>query len=161
MQAIMRVCPFCGLEKHIGDFVYIRGNSENYRNCRACDKKLWESTDNRSRNDPREELLDRSLRSALERGIEHRITAIDIPLPIFCSYLAERLIYRTLDDKKTRHDFLATVDRIDSRRGYLPNNIQVISFLANCMKYKATEDQLIIFARNILKLHASKNNLTK
>ncbi len=47
----------------------------------------------------------------------------------------------------------ATIDRIDSRYGYVDGNVQVISFLANQMKADASPEQLIEFAKWILKQH--------
>ena len=44
-----------------------------------------------------------------------------------------------------------SLDRIDASRGYEPDNIQIISDLANKMKQNATEDELNKFAQWIIK----------
>lgn len=48
----------------------------------------------------------------------------------------------------------ASLDRIDSRRGYTKDNVRVISVLANLMKSNATESEMVRFARGVLRLHA-------
>lgn len=52
---------------------------------------------------------------------------------------------------------LASIDRIDSNRGYTKDNIQVISYLANLMKSYATEEELIAFSRGVLSKHDTES----
>jgi hypothetical protein len=53
-----------------------------------------------------------------------------------------------------RHGFrnnAPSVDRVDSKNGYVSGNMQVISFRANAMKNDATQDELERFARWVLR----------
>ncbi len=163
MQIITRLCPSCGTEKSIDQFVYYRGRAEHYFDCRSCEtsrdrkRAAWKQTlDGREGNDPRAWLLERSLINAESAGIEHAIGIEDIPTPNLCKYLGVVLVYRTKADRETRRwgDALASLDRIDSSRGYVPGNVQVISYLANRMKQDATVEQLVAFAKGVLKHHS-------
>jgi len=66
-----------------------------------------------------------------------------------CLYLGWELSFDTGLKNKT----LASVDRIDSSKGYTLDNIQVISYLANLMKSSATPEELLLFASGILKIN--------
>jgi len=88
--------------------------------------------------------------SSARRGIEFKMTYRDIPsLPEFCPILPSiRLKYR--GSGTFNENSRATIDRIDSKKGYIPGNVWVISRLANTMKNEASIDQLEEFAKNIL-----------
>jgi hypothetical protein len=64
-----------------------------------------------------------------------------------CPYLGIPLRHGTL--KLTKHS--PTLDRIEPALGYVEGNIEVVSYLANAMKRDATPEQLIRFAREVLR----------
>jgi len=47
---------------------------------------------------------------------------------------------------------LASIDRIDSAKGYVKDNVQIVSYLANMMKSHATAQELVLFAAGVLRL---------
>jgi len=68
----------------------------------------------------------------------------DIVIPEYCPYLKIKL------DSFGVADFCPSIDRIDSTKGYVKGNIEIISFQANRMKNTATVPELLTFARSIL-----------
>lgn len=77
----------------------------------------------------------------------------DIEIPEYCPYLNIKL---STDKKDCYSDNYYSIDRIDSSKGYVKGNIQIISRLANTMKNNATIEQLLIFADNIKKMYGEK-----
>lgn len=80
---------------------------------------------------------------------EFSITPEDILIPTHCPYLGIEL--NTGDP-----DAWASLDRVDSSIGYIKGNIQVVSILANQMKNRATQEQLIAFAKGVLAVHTKE-----
>jgi hypothetical protein len=74
----------------------------------------------------------------------------DIAIPEYCPYLGIRLS-TSMEDKDQPHYF--SIDRLDSNKGYIKGNIQIISKLANTMKSNATLEELVVFSENVIKLH--------
>lgn len=101
------------------------------------------------KNNYKDRMFCQSRATARRKGLEFNITREDIVLPKFCKYLGVELT------KEVGNGVVWTnysVDRIDSSKGYIKGNIEVISRKANSMKNMATQDELITFAKNILKM---------
>jgi hypothetical protein len=98
--------------------------------------------------DPQHIILYRAKQNALDKKLDFNLTIEDILIPEKCPYL-DLPISTNLSDRCD--DNYYSIDRIDSSKGYVKGNVQVISLLANTIKNKATNEQLITFAKNILK----------
>lgn len=79
-------------------------------------------------------------------GLEFTIQVEDIKMTDVCPYMGTPFV---MGDKQ----LAASLDRIDSSKGYTKENIRVISYMANKMKNNATEAQLIAFAKGVLVVH--------
>jgi hypothetical protein len=88
--------------------------------------------------------------NAKEYGRDFDISIEDILIPEECPYLGLKL--DTYFDNNHSSNYYS-IDRIDSSKGYVKDNIQIISLLANTMKNSATSEQLVTFAKNVLKIH--------
>ena len=93
--------------------------------------------------------------NAKRSGLDFNLSVEDIVIPEFCMYLGCRI---TNTPNQGRVWSNASIDRIDSTKGYIKGNIQVISDLANKMKSNATKDQLITFAKGILNIYGRATN---
>ena len=87
---------------------------------------------------------------ARRQGIPFDITPEDISIPEVCPYFQ---VPMKRAEKGGNLSFSPSIDRIEPKKGYVKGNVQVISRLANCMKWTSTEEQLISFAEGVLRIH--------
>ena len=93
----------------------------------------------RHKTDPLNRLIMWTKKSAKKRGLEHTIKRSDIVERVLCPVFKVPFIVGD-------NNWAMSIDRIDSSKGYVPGNVQIISRLANRMKDCATEEQLEQFA---------------
>lgn len=117
--------------------------------CEKCKAKKY-------RKDPRKRILIGVKARAKQHGLVFNLEVHDLdPLPKTCPYLGCNLDYRHPEDRGTRRAWNApSIDRIDNTKGYTPDNIQIISDLANRMKQDASLTQLVNFSIGVLREHA-------
>jgi hypothetical protein len=94
-----------------------------------------------TRNNPEKVLLTQSRIRAKKRGLDHTISIEDIRIPSICPVLKIQL------NQGGNTDNSPSLDRIDSSKGYTPDNVWVISTRANRIKNDATPDELIQLVR--------------
>lgn len=140
-----KFCPGCNRELPLVEFR--EGYNRKCNNCHRINMNQYSI-------DPRIRMWRSSKANASLKGREHTIRYDQIKLPKKCVYLGVLLDYAHPDDREGYiNPNMATLDRVDSSKGYIPGNVQVISHLANRMKNNATVDELVKFAKNVLKLH--------
>lgn len=107
--------------------------------------------------DPCVRILNSSYGNAKKRGLEHNLKIKYIreiyPKDNKCPILGIELtnILQTQSDSKVGSN--PSIDRIDSSLGYVEGNVWVISWQANKMKSDATKDELLAFAKGVLKVY--------
>jgi hypothetical protein len=100
--------------------------------------------------DKEKSIMERARQNSKRSGFDFNLDKSDIVIPTHCPYLGVELSYNKKDGKL---DHYFSIDRIDSSKGYVKGNVQVISRLANTIKNNTTVDQLITFSQNVLKMY--------
>lgn len=98
---------------------------------------------------PEKRLIWAARKRAKEKGLEFDIEESDIHVPTHCPYLNIELVPHV--PRGNKRDQCMSLDRVDNSKGYIKGNVEVISHLANSMKNSASQEQLILFAKEILK----------
>lgn len=115
----------------------------------TCTKAMKEATARYYRKNIAYRLFVSTQLRAKAAGIEHTITKEDIKIPKKCPFLGVELTNHPRGHPDIRNN--PSVDRIDPTKGYVPGNIRVISWKANSMKQDASWEELVTFAKAILK----------
>ena len=84
---------------------------------------------------------------AKQKGLEFSLTKEDILIPEVCPLLGIKIISQAKDRLHS-----PSLDRIDSNRGYTPDNIWIISSRANTLKNDASLQELELLVENLKKL---------
>jgi len=125
-----KLLPFSMFHKHSGCY---NGYNTVCKECRKpVSRKQWETKTIVYK------MLTRCKSRATANGLDFSLTEEDLIIPEICPIL------KTPFDTST--DYCPSVDRIDSTKGYVKGNVQVISNKANRMKSNATNEELRLFA---------------
>lgn len=141
----------CGNERHVESYSLRSGKTK------SCGCIVFKHGAHRT---PEGRLWMCARQRARKRGVEFSISPSDIRIPSLCPLLGIPIVVSTTqrNTKAARRDkswqrYLynenrATVDRIDSQKGYTPDNIWVISDKANRIKTDAALKELKTVAFN-------------
>ena len=156
-----KVCGHCKVDKPLTDYTKNNAAGDGLQSkCRPCDvayqaKRRVENPQKRRDyekqylNNRRQDfdfrlnmLLNASKQRARNKNREHTITVEDIkaiyPTDGCCPIFGMKLEFNTAGFRETS----PSIDRIDSTKGYTPDNIQIISWKANRVKGYATLQEL-------------------
>lgn len=134
-------CKDCKLVLPLSDYysrVGRRGNTIYHSYCKECHKKR--NIGNRRGRPWEETALGAKRDNAKKMGIEFDITLEDLgEPPTHCPVLGIELQYK---GGKRNAPNLASIDRIDSSKGYVKGNVAIVSYRANTLKRDATLQEL-------------------
>jgi hypothetical protein len=103
---------------------------------------------------PERVLWSMAKRRAKEKKLKFSIDATEIKIPTTCPILDIPIVKVYTKGKKSGPTPNSpSIDRIDNTKGYIKRNVQVISHQANTMKANATPEELIKFAKWILRTY--------
>lgn len=96
-------------------------------------------------------ILIRAKSRAKKCNLEFNLDITDIQIPELCPVLKIKLVFGS------RTGNTPSIDRIDSTKGYVKGNVQIISHLANTMKNNATPEQLLQFSLWVQETYGKSN----
>jgi hypothetical protein len=142
-----RKCPQCGVYKPLSEWsknkAATKGRWPGYSSsCTIC---LYARNARRSLE---QKMLSRSKSRALAKGLEHTITLEDIKIPKTCPLLGIKIKDNTGNGRGNCRDS-PSLDRLNSDKGYTPDNVWVISNRANEIKSNATLEELEQITRGL------------
>lgn len=110
--------------------------------CKKCNSERVKSLT------PEWKMHQRAKQRCKKSTLEFSISVDDIVIPDVCPILGIKLNMNS--GKSGAYKNSPSLDRIDNNKGYTPDNIQVISQLANAMKGAASDEELLAFAKWII-----------
>lgn len=122
-------CKQCNVSKNKSYFY-----KNNLNLCKDCLKQI--NIEYRIKNF-KSYLLNLAKSRAKKKNIEFSISEDDFYIPNYCPVLKIKLELIGTDI-----DYRPTIDRIDNSKGYIPENIQIISFRANRIKNDSNKKEL-------------------
>ena len=139
-----RICDVCNVEKNLSHFSLLdktrKTTTERKTTCKNCSATLREK-ERRNRNwkyDACAVLFSNAKQRAKKSNIEFSITKEDIDIPDTCPVFGFPL---KREERKTWM-YAPSIDRIDNTKGYVKDNIIIVSRRANILKKDATIDEL-------------------
>ncbi len=106
-------------------------------------ERVNEQTRQRRRKNPEKRLYELAKRRANRTGLPFSIQLSDVVVPATCPVLGIALGWKEFDGKRGfPHPGSPTLDRLDSSKGYVPENVEVISWRANSLKKDGTLEEL-------------------
>lgn len=139
-----RVCDVCKEEKNIWQFSLLdktrKTSIERKTTCKHCSAALREKERRNKdwKHDARKILLSNAKQRAKKSSIEFSLMKEDIVIPDTCPVFGFPL------KRESKETWMSapSIDRIDNSKGYVKDNIIIVSRRANILKKDATLDEL-------------------
>jgi len=144
---IVNRCRRCRQFKNIFEFYFLNTSAKNGRNttnnkrintcCKKCQSEQYKQSPTESK------ILHACRKRAKDKGLEFTLKLEDIVIPSHCPMLGIPLHPTS---GQAAHANSPSLDRLDPRKGYTPENTQIISHRANTIKSNATPEELRLIA---------------
>ena len=147
-KTVAKPCKHCGgVERYVRCGHCTCGYRRGHELRRVANPKAWQVYSENDRLSRPLLLMWRRARGRAERsGKEFSITVADLgEMPTHCPILGIPLVTRIKPGAALPDT--PSIDRIENRLGYIPGNVQIVSWIANHMKNAGTLDQLILMGR--------------
>lgn len=144
-------CRDCGRRRNSRELppCFRRTKYKSQRRCKVCKAKFYKPrTKALRRNNPEWAVWCSAKRGARARGIGFKLKKEDVQIPKRCPVLGIPLEMGV----KKFHAGSPTLDRINSKRGYVKGNVWVISHRANMIKSNATLAELKLLVKALEEL---------
>ncbi len=140
-QLMLYVRCECGVEQWVRHSSIVK--KKDVKSC-GCWKNKW---DRKRGQDPRCKMFLNARARSKQKNMEFTITKEDIVIPEICPLLGIKI------DGECKDRFHSpSIDRKDSKKGYTPDNIWIISNRANTLKNDASIQELELLVENLKKL---------
>jgi hypothetical protein len=153
-DGIRLICKKCHCRDQVAYFKRTQPARQAYarawyaRNKERAHKRGNESRLRRRARDPIGFMVQRIKVSAKARGLAFNLTSRDLRMPNKCPVFGLKLVWpKRLGHRRPPN--MPTIDRVNSRRGYVRGNVQIISSRANGLKSNATLGELKALVRYI------------
>ena len=157
----MVLCPQCGVEKNLSLFAVSRSSKNTLKRaylCKECNKQKTHEYRN-TETGFWVGLWNNLIGGAKARGLEIEITKEDVielwksqkGLCALTGLPMQLTKAKRLSRTRNLNHYRASVDRIDSERGYHKDNIRMVCAYVNIMRSDMTDEQLRFWCSAILK----------
>ncbi|WJZ48247.1 endonuclease [Synechococcus phage DSL-LC02] len=138
-----KICEECNYILNLNKFSLIEKwnpNSDTKNTCKKCSAKLNEKNrrDRDWKFDAKKILYSNAKQRAKKSNIEFTLTKEDIDIPDTCPVFG----FPLRREGRETWMYAPSIDRIDNSKGYVKNNIIIVSRRANILKKDATIDEL-------------------
>ena len=130
-------------------------NVQTNRDQRSKNKNLPYALRNSPNLDIKKYLVSCAKRRANKKNIEFNISSEDITIPEYCPVLPWIKIQSFSGDASP------SIDRIDSYKGYIKGNVQIISWRANQIKSNSTSLEIFYLNKFLNNLNTPQNPIPK
>ena len=139
----MKLCKTCDVETPLSEFYANPQARDKLGN--ECKKCVLARAKQRRQDDPVAFLLCAAKTRAKQKGIPFSITSLDLIAHTHCPVFGIPLVYGgtgTSDRGYGVKENAATIDRTDGTKGYVPGNVNIISWRANKTKAFLTPTEI-------------------